>query len=237
MRPGAHGTELESLGWYGLAHLHAHDKTGGVGLGDAGQYLMSLCFCPDCRAGYGAQGLDAEELAAAVRTALEPVWRGAAPSDGGWAGVEKLLGAAPANATRAWRDDRARTLQEAAVSAVRAAAPDGFQVLLHADPVSYHCGANAGVDPAHILSVADGVVVPCTGGAGLLTPFAERAGEGTVLAANLTVVSGMGGSPRTLAADAARARDLGATELRLYHAGLASDGDLEGVRAGLATLA
>ncbi|CAM5450992.1 Alanine-rich protein OS=Streptomyces tendae OX=1932 GN=GUR47_13100 PE=4 SV=1 [Streptomyces tendae] len=237
VRPGAHGTELESLGWYGLAHLHAHDKTGGVGLGDAGQYLMSLCFCPDCRAGYGAQGLDAEELAAAVRTALEPVWRGAAPSDGGWAGVEKLLGAAPANATRAWRDDRARTLQEAAVSAVRAAAPDGFQVLLHADPVSYHCGANAGVDPAHILSVADGVVVPCTGGAGLLTPFAERAGEGTVLAANLTVVSGMGGSPRTLAADAARARDLGATELRLYHAGLASDGDLEGVRAGLATLA
>ncbi|MEU9521971.1 hypothetical protein [Streptomyces sp. NPDC048224] len=234
VRPGARGTELESLGWYGLAHLHAHDKTGGVPLGDAGQYLMSLCFCPDCRAGYGAHGLDADALAAAVRTALEPVWRGTVPSDGGWAGVGKLIGETPANATRAWRDDRARTLQEAAVSAVRAAAPDGFQVLLHADPVSYHCGANAGVDPAHILSVADGVVVPCTGGAGLLTPFAERAGDGTVLAANLTVVSGMGGAPHTLAADAARARRLGATELRLYHAGLASDADLEAVRAGLA---
>ncbi|MFE0418240.1 hypothetical protein [Streptomyces tendae] len=233
VRPGARGTELESLGWYGLAHLHAHDKTGGVALGDAGQYLMSLCFCPDCRRGYAARGLDADELATAVRTALEPVWRGAVPSDGGWAGVEKLLGAAPANATRAWRDDRARTLQEAVVAAVRAAAPDGFQILLHADPVSHHCGANAGVDPAHILSVADGVVVPCTGGPGLLTPFAERAGDGAVLAANLTVVSGMGGSPGTLAADAVRARDLGATELRLYHAGLASDGDLEGVRAGL----
>lgn len=103
--------------------------------------------------------------------------------------------------------------------------------------MSHHCGANAGADPAHILSVADGVVVPCTGGAGLLTPFAEQAGAGTVLAANLTVVSGMGGSPRTLAADAARARDLGATELRLYHAGLASDGDLEEVRAGLAAFA
>jgi hypothetical protein len=48
------------------------------------------------------------------------------------------------------------------------------------------------------------------------------------------VVSGMGGSPGTLAADAARARELGATELRLYHAGLASEGDLEAVRAGLA---
>ncbi|MET7295225.1 hypothetical protein ABZS79_24335 [Streptomyces griseoloalbus] len=235
VRPGARGTELESLGWYGLAHLHAHDKIAGVGLGDAGQYLMSLCFCPACRDGYGARGLDAGELAAAVRAALEPVWRGA-PSDGGWAGVEKLLGATTANATRAWRDLTARTLQETAVTAVRQAAPEGFQVLLHADPVSYHCGANAGVDPAHILSVADGVVVPCTGGAGLLTPFAGENREGAVLAANLTVVSGMGGSPGTLAADAAEARRLGATELRLYHAGLASDGDLEAVRSALAGL-
>ncbi|GHB29638.1 hypothetical protein GCM10010377_19840 [Streptomyces viridiviolaceus] len=232
VRPGAHGTELESLGWYGLAHLHAHDKTGGVGLGDAGQYLMSLCFCPDCREGYGRQGLDADSLAAAVRAALEPVWRGA-PSDGGWAGVEKLLGETTANATRAWRDATARSLQEAAVGAVRAAAPDGFQVLVHADPVSYHCGANAGVDPAHILSVADGVVVPCTGGADPLTAFAQQDRAGAVLAANLTVVSGMGGSPGTLASDAARARERGATELRLYHAGLASDSDLEAVRSVL----
>ncbi|MFF3348004.1 hypothetical protein [Streptomyces sp. NPDC002779] len=231
VRPGARGTELESLGWYGLAHLHAHDKTGGVGLGEAGQYLMSLCFCPACRQGYGDRGLDADELAAAVRAALEPLWRGVA-ADEGWAGIEKLLGEGQAAATRAWRDETARTLQEAAVAAVRAAAPAGFQVLLHADPVSYHCGANAGVDPAHILSVADGVVVPCTGGPDPLTPFAEQ-GRG-VLAANFTVVSGMGGSPGTLAADAARARALGATELRLYHAGLASDGDLELVRSALA---
>ncbi|MFE0452079.1 hypothetical protein ACFW2D_12420 [Streptomyces sp. NPDC058914] len=235
VRPGAAGTELESLGWYGLQHLHAHDKTGGVALGDAGQYLMSLCFCPVCREGYGARGQDAGELAAAVRTALEPLWQGV-PDDGGWAAVEKLLGEGPAAATRAWRDDTARTLQEAAVAAVRAAAPEGFQVLLHADPVTYHVGANPGVDPAHILSVADGVVVPCSGGPGLLTPFAEQRRRNAVIAANLTVVSGMGGSPGTLAADAARARERGATELRLYHAGLASDGDLEAVRKGLSAL-
>lgn len=235
VRPGARGTELESLGWYGLQHLHAHDKTGGVGLGDAGMYLMALCFCPVCRAGYGEQGLDADRLAATVRDALEPLWRGA-PDDGEWAGVEKLLGEATAAATRAWRDERARTLQEAAVRAVRAAAPENFQVLLHADPVTYHVGANAGVDPGHILSVADGVVVPCAGGPGLLTPFAERGREGAVVAANFPVVAGMGGSPDTLAADAAAARELGATELRLYHAGLASDRDLEAVRSALAGL-
>ncbi|MGW3957820.1 hypothetical protein ACWEKM_44735 [Streptomyces sp. NPDC004752] len=233
VRPGARGTELESLGWYGLAHLHAHDKIGGVGLGEAGQYLMSLCFCPDCRAGYAERDLDPGRLAAAVRTALEPLWRGA-PDHGGWAGVAKLLGEPLAAATRAWRDAAARALQEAAVAAVRAAAPEGFQVLLHADPVSYHCGADAGVDPAHILTVADGVVVPCTGGTGLLAPFADRRRAGAVLAAKFTMVSGMGGSPGTLAADAARARAAGATELRLYHAGLASDDDLAAVREALA---
>ncbi|MEU0205380.1 hypothetical protein ABZ235_06385 [Streptomyces canus] len=232
LRPGAAGTELESLGWYGLQHLHAHDKTGGVPLGDAGMYLMALCFCGTCREGYGEQGLDADSLAAAVRAALEPLWQGA-PDDGGWAGVEKLLGAGTAAATRAWRDETARTLQETAVRAVRAAAPEGFQILLHADPVTYHVGANPGVDPEHILSVADGVVVPCAGGPDLLTPFAE-AREDAVIAANFPVVSQMGGSPGTLAADVARARELGATEIRLYHAGLASDGDLDAIREALA---
>ncbi len=225
VRPGAGGCELESLGWYGVAHLHAHDKIAGVPLGDAGQYLMSLCFCPTCRAGYADVGQDPDVLAAAVRDALAPVWRGEV-SDSGWETVQKLLGEERAAATRGWRDATAASLQEAAVSAVRAAAPDGFQILLHADPVPYHCGANAGVDPARILAVADGVVVPCAGGPGLLAPFAAHRRAGTVLAANFPVVSQMGGSPATLAADAARAADLGATELRLYHAGLASDADL-----------
>ncbi|MER6494052.1 hypothetical protein [Streptomyces griseorubiginosus] len=234
VRPGAAGTELESLGWYGLQHLHAHDKTGGVPLGDAGMYLMSLCFCGTCREGYGEQGVDPDELAAAVRTALEPLWRGA-PDDGGWAGVEKLLGDGLAAAARAWRDETARTLQEAAVRAVRAAAPEGFQILLHADPATYHVGANPGVDPEHILSVADGVVVPCADGPSLLTPFAGVRDD-AVIAANFPVVQGMGGSPDTLAADVARAREHGATEVRLYHAGLASDGDLEAIRSALAGL-
>lgn len=234
-RPGARGTELESCGWYGFGHLHAHDKVAGVALGDAAQYLMSLCFCPACCDGYGQQGLEPDVLAATVRDALEPVWQGAAPSD---MSIEKLLGAELTATTLDFRTRVARTLQEDAVGAVRAAAADGFQVLLHADPVAYHCGANAGVDPAHVLSVADGVVVPCAGAGGpqLLTPFAEHRAESTVLAANFTVVGGMGGSPGTLVADAERAVALGATELRLYHGGLASDADLTATSDALARL-
>ncbi|MFD5189797.1 hypothetical protein ACFWMU_16900 [Streptomyces sp. NPDC058357] len=237
VRPGARGTELESCGWYGFAHLHAHDKIAGVGLGDAAQYLMSLCFCPDCRTGYAGQGLDPDALAAAVRGALEPVWAGSGSADSGRAGIERLLGADLAAATLQWRGRVARTLQESAVAAVRAAAGPGFQVLLHADPASHRTGANVGVDPAHILSVADGVVLPCTGDdparEAVLGPFDGHDG---VLAANFSVVTGMGGSPATLERDAAHAASLGANQLRLYHAGLASDPDLEAVAGALSRL-
>lgn len=239
VRPGARGTELESCGWYGMAHLHAHDKIGGVALGDAAQYLMSLCFCDACRQGYAGEGADPEAVAAAVRRALEPVWAGRADAhEAGWPAVGRLLGAPLAAATLAWRTRAARTLQEEAVAAVRAAAPPGFRVLLHADPAPYRTGANPGVDPAHILGVADGVVLPCTGGGAgaVLPPFAPHARADTVLAANLTVVTGMGGAPGRLVEDAAHAAALGATELRLYHAGLASGPDLEAVTAALRAL-
>ncbi|MFF3980243.1 hypothetical protein [Streptomyces sp. NPDC001828] len=226
VRPGALGTELESCGWYGLAHLHAHDKLAGVALDDTAQYLMSLCFCPSCGQGYEEIGLGVGELRARVRWALEPVWRGGTV---GAAGAELLA------ATLGFRTGVARALQEAVVAAVRDRGGPGFQVLLHGDPRPSRCGANVGVDAGHVLGLADGVVVPWAGGPELLEPFAAAGSEGAVVAANLTVVSGMGGRPLSLADDAAWAVALGATELRLYHAGLASDADLEAVRkAGVA---
>ncbi|MFJ3579667.1 hypothetical protein [Streptomyces rubiginosohelvolus] len=236
-RPGTRGTELESCGWYGFAHLHAHDKVAGVGLGDAAQYLMSLCFCAVCREGYGEEDADPEALSAAVRRALEPAWSGGGSPESGRDGIAELLGPTYADAALRWRGRAARTVQEAAVAAVRAAAPPGFQVLLHADPVPYRTGANVGVEPDHILAVADGVVLPCTGSdavrEAVLGPFAGRGG---VRAANFGVVTGMGGSPRTLERDAAHAAALGADQLRLYHAGLASGPDLEAVAGALARL-
>ncbi|MGP3978313.1 hypothetical protein ACTWQF_30775 [Streptomyces sp. 8N114] len=251
VRPGTgtRGTELESCGWYGLAHLHAHDKTGGVPLDGASAALMSLCFCEVCEEGYATLGGDPERLRDSVVRALEPLWRGeraaGPPGESGRAGeraaVEGLLGAETAALVAGWRDAAASRLQREAVAAVRQeAAPERFRVLLHADPAPHRTGANAGTRPADVLGHADGVVVPCPGGpAGgaerrdALGPFAAHGGPGATLAANFTIVSGMGGSPHTLADDAAHARALGATELRLYHAGLASDQDLAAVAAAL----
>ncbi|MFE0188040.1 hypothetical protein [Streptomyces sp. NPDC058989] len=246
VRPGTHGTELESCGWYGLAHLHAHDKIAGVPFTGAGQYLMSLCFCADCRDGYDSLGEDPDALRAAVAGALAPLRSGEPVSGGGdraaeWTEVERLLGAHRAAVVAQWRHLVAHSLQREVVAAVRDAAyAPGFRVLLHADPAPHRCGANVGVEPAEILSFTDGLVLPCTGGpqvrADSLAPFAPHRTAGTTLAANFTIVAGMGGSPATLAEDAAHAKELGADEIRLYHAGLASDADLAAVRVALSRL-
>jgi hypothetical protein len=247
-RPGARGCELESCGWYGLAHLHAHDKIAGVALDAAGELLMSLCFCDRCRDGYAAYGAEPDDLRAAVTAALGPYWDGAAAAPpaaaeavaaaGTWARIAGLLGAERAAAVLGWRRAAATRLQREAVAAVRAEAPDSaFRVLLHASPEPYACGANAGVDPAEVLTFADGLVLPCTGGpaarTAALEPCVPHRRPRTTLAANLTVVSGMGGTPATLAEDAAHAAELGADELRLYHGGLASAADLAKVAEAL----
>ncbi|RLL66220.1 hypothetical protein [Streptomyces sp. Z26] len=286
VRPGARGTELESCGWYGLAHLHAHDKIGGMPPGPVTEQLMSLCFCAACRSGYAEGDADPDDLADAVRRALAPLWHGAPEpradtAAGEWAAVAELLGAERASAVAAWRDGAASRFQRETVAAVRASArAEGatrFRVLLHAQPGAHKCGANAGTRPDDVLAHADGVVVPCAGGAeartAVLAPYARavaaraRRADGTVrreggtgvndgrtdgvlgadgthgtgtdavtVAANLPVVAGMGGSPHTLAEDAAHARALGAHELRLYHAGLASDRDLVRVRDALSRI-
>jgi hypothetical protein len=47
----------------------------------------------------------------------------------------------------------------------------------------------------------------------------------------LHAVAGLGGHPETLPAQAAAVRAAGATELRLYHAGLAGPADLAAIAA------
>ena len=235
VRPGATGTELESCGWYGMAHLHAHDKIGGVPLDGAAQYLMSLCFCDVCSAAYADAG--APELDAAVRAALAPVWRGEVPpavyASGAdeWSAVEALLGADLARLTLDYRAERARSLQRSCVGAVRAAAGPGFRVFLHADPAPHRLGANAGVTVEGLDGLVDGLVLPCSGPGSVRDTFAAvaKAAPGVLRAANLTVVAGMGGDPSRLAVPEA-------DELRLYHAGLASDADLAELGRQLAAL-
>jgi hypothetical protein len=224
-RPGTSGVELESGGWYGHAHLHAHDKTSGIGWREAARYLLSLCFCHACGKGYARWGTDPDRLRAIVRDALEPLWRGEPDAPGGtrdgdgWAAVQALLGVEHANATLRHRLATTREFQGEVIAAVRAEAGPGLRIVLHADPVPYATGANPGVVVEEVLAVADGIVVPAAGVPAASVSHDGPLPPGAVLAANHQIVSRMGGNPDFTPPPEA-------TEIRLYHPGLASGEDL-----------
>jgi hypothetical protein len=222
---GVDAIELEACGWYGFEHGSAHDKTGDVAgpaapAGAGGDWLLSLCFCASCEEAFRSAGADPAKLAAQVRAA----------ADGG--------AALPGDASDVLDQTRAtasgRLLTEV-LAAVRAAVP-ARPVLVHAAPDPRAVGANPGYDPAVLCGPggADGIVLACGDPAaapGLVARTAAAAPPGARITAVLQAVAGLGGHPETLPAQAAAVGAAGATELRLYHAGLAAPADLAAIAA------
>ena len=218
---GVDAIELEACGWYGFEHGSAHDKTGDVAgaAGGAGDWLLSLCFCGACASAYREAGADPAELAALVRAAADG--GPALPGD-----VCAMVDAARAAAS-------GRLLTEV-LAAVRAAAP-GQPVLVHSHPDPRAVGANPGYDPAVLCGPggADGVVLSCGNpvtAPDLVARTAAATPPGSRIATVLQAVAGLGGQPGTLVAQAEAVRAAGATELRVYHAGLATQSDLAAIR-------
>jgi hypothetical protein len=219
---GVDAIELEACGWYGFEHGSAHDKTGdgAARAGADGLWLLSLCFCAECGQAYRSAGADPVKLAAQVRAA----------ADGGPA-----LAADAAGVLDQTRAAASRRLLAEVLGAVRAAAP-GRPVLVHSAPDPRAAGANPGYDPAVLCGPggADGIVLACANpatAADLVARTAAAAPPGARIAAVLQAVAGLGGQPETLPAQAAAVRAAGATELRLYHAGLAAQADLAAIAA------
>jgi len=245
----ADAVEFEACGWYGVEHLSAHDKTAGATDGAAAQWLLSVCFCAACRREYAAAGADPEWLAAAVRAAVNAPAEGTAPAGaaaraggitpagggvpaGAAALAEGALPGAAADVLLGVRAALATRFQREVIAAARDATP-GKPIYLHVHPDPRATGANPGYEPAALAGVT-GIVLSCWDpgvAPALVSRAAATAPDGTAVAASLLAVSGLGGDPATLPAQAAAVRAAGATELRLYHAGLASAADLAAIRA------
>jgi hypothetical protein len=228
----ADAVELEACGWYGFDHLSAHDKTGGAA-GTAAAWLLSVCFCGACGQAYLAAGADPGELRAAVRSAADQVLAGrgdqpdARPDDPG------ILAGDTAAVLLAARAALAGRFLSEVIAAVRDAAP-GKPVLVHSHPDPRATGANPGYDPAVLLRPggADGIVLACWdpgAAAAHVARAAAAAPPGARIAASLLAVAGLGGQPGTLIDQAEAVRCAGATDLRLYHAGLAAPSDLAAI--------
>jgi len=223
-QPEIDGIELESCGWYGFDHLHAHDKTSGIAFDSATRFLLNLCFCAACTASYSAAGIDG--LRDVVRAALAPVFLGTAES--------ATLSPDLLEAVSALRIELASRFQAEVIAAVRAVRAN-LPILLHTSPDPLAAGANPGAVPDGSF----GAVLQCGGvrsDAALVGLHAygdalAKAGTPQPLAATLNIVAGMGSDRAGLAAWAEEVRGAGADELRLYHAGIASAADLAEIKA------
>jgi hypothetical protein len=231
-QPDIDGIELESCGWYGFDHLHAHDKTGGVEFDAPSKLLLSLCFCPACLDGYREAGVDGPVLRGLVAHALDDVFAGVRET----AELDdpELDAAIATMRTRA-----AERFQREVIAAVRAARPD-LPVLVHARPDPLATGANPGAAGASLygaggLNGPGGAVLPTNtrseAGLAMVGEYAAVAGPDQAVAATVSIVGGMGADRADLASWCADLRAAGATEFRFYHAGLASRADLDAVRA------
>ena len=116
---------------------------------------------------------------------------------------------------------------------MRAEAGQGCRIMLHADPVPYRTGANPGVMADDVLGSdlparADGLVIPAAAVSRMAAacPPAGRP-PAPALAANHQIISGMGGGGDFTVPPEA-------TEIRLYHPGLASDLDLRAAAVSVA---
>jgi hypothetical protein len=214
------GIELEACGWYGFDHTSGHDK---IGQALAGPLLeLDLCFCPSCESAGTAAGLNVAALRAEVRAAIDA--RASLPAE-----VGDLM--------HRMRAGLAAGFLRAVTESARAAAP-GKPVLVHTHPDPRLAGSNPGFSfPG--LDV-DGVILGCpptASSAAALVAEGVRACAGRPLriAATLPAVGALGGRPNELPELTAAVLASGATDVRFYHAGLASATDLAAIRKATAT--
>lgn len=202
------GISLEACGQMGLTHLSHHEKTDGVWTAEAVRWL-SVCCCAPCRQAWTADGLDPDEVTAALRAAVrgEATGRPAPPAD---KLAESLLGV---------RHAATDALREQVLAAVRAQAP-GVPVTLHAHPDPWATGASPGLTPTAAGDVAALLVPAWPTNQATVDVVAGAITAGTPVEAYVTVLPPA--DPGQVVDHARRLVSAGARGLGLYHLGLAS---------------
>jgi len=230
---------LEACGQLGVIHQCQHEKTDAV-WGAAAARLLSVCCCPACAAGWSGAGADPAEVRARLRTEVRRL------IDGGELGAEATL---PAEldelllrtrqaATDALRDgvlNAISTVNSGLRSGLGSGLNSGPRIVLHGAVDPWVTGALPGLTPAAAQQV-DSVVLQCwqPGPASVASVATARAQlpdrvqvGGYVTAVGASPVPDMSGYVRDLA-------NAGATELHLYHLGLAGPARLPDLAAAVA---
>lgn len=236
---GADGMMLEACGAYGFTHLSEHDKTDDSGLTEVDRALLSLCFCEGCRARLREAGVDDDELAATVVRAVgsTPDVPVAANSEPLTAALGDVIGGA-LDGVIAFREATNSAIRNTLIAEARAHGITRLSFQASADP--WATGFSAAIlDPSPDLQVA---IIDSTGPAARAAARLAEAGELFGSGSTHPLLGSFTGIDATSTRDEFAARwqafaDAGASELHLYHAGLASTSALAEAGAALHALA
>jgi hypothetical protein len=198
---------LEACGWLGFDHGSHHEKTDGAELSATARRLLSLCFCPACRT---ALGSDADRMAQSARAAVDAELHGSP---------------APVVDAAALLNHRATVIADLVREAKSLAGGDR-RVLLMATDDPWVTGPDVGVDFQAVTP--DAFVLKCWDDAGAAARQLKAAAQRTdiPLIANVTALNEHWDGVTELL-------EAGATGVRYYHAGLASQARLDRIRTAI----
>jgi hypothetical protein len=210
---------LEACGWLGFEHASQHEKTSGADLSACARDLLSICLCPACAA---RLVLDVPQLAADIRSVVD---RELQEGIGAGSNLADALGAErAAEIYRHRREVISGLVQEAQGLAA------GRELLLMATDDPQVTGPDVGIELPGLE--AAGFVLKCWDDEepAIARMKAAAARTGVPLVAN---VNALGERPSELPGLAARLVAAGASEIRYYHAGLASPARQAAIRAAV----
>lgn len=210
---------LEACGWLGFEHASQHEKTSGADLSACARDLLSICLCPACAA---SLALDVGELAADIRAVVD---RELQEGTHAGAGLADAIGA-----ERALEIYRHRRSVIGGLVREAGGLADGRDVLLMATDDPQVTGPDVGVELNGVEVAA--FVLKCWDDEEAAISRMKAAGTrtGVPLVAN---VNALGERPSELPGLVARLVAAGASEVRYYHAGLASPARLAAIRAAV----
>jgi hypothetical protein len=211
---------LEACGWLGFEHASQHEKTAGADLSACARDLLSICLCPACAA---RLGLDIGELAGDIRSVVDRELQ---------EGIRAGSSLADAiGAERAAAIYRHRRSVISGLVAEAAGLAGSRELLLMATDDPQVTGPDVGIELAGFEG-ASAIVLKCWDEeeAAIARMKGAAGRTGVPLVAN---VNALGERSWELPALAARLVAAGASEIRYYHAGLASPARQAAIRAAV----
>jgi hypothetical protein len=147
--------ELEAIGFMGYTHLSHHDKAG-ICFDLLHDFLLSVCFCNNCKAHFEAQGADAEVIRRVFRKELDTYFasEGLVPVndvEGVEQRLSEILGSTSLKALLVAREQTVSSL----IMEIRSAVRKEVRLVMRAASSSFITGGDAGIEWKSLVGIVD----------------------------------------------------------------------------------